>query len=74
MSARFNLEALNLPTELDEKILKQLSNQLIHYARTNPQRLALIDEFNERIHLTNNLPTYKNVIIDLHKYYMSIIN
>lgn len=44
MAVRYNLEALNLPLELEEKILENLSSQLIQDAKTNTQHRALMSE------------------------------
>jgi len=55
-SARFGLELMGLPYEVEEMILASISNEYIREARSNPLRLALMEELYVWFYCVN-LPT-----------------
>lgn len=66
MSLRYNLEAWNLPLELEEMILRNLSSQLIHHARTDLLHMKLMAELRAFYHYDIDIDNliFRQITID----------
>ncbi len=64
MSLRYNLEAWNLPLELEEMILRNLSSQLIHHARRDSLHRKLMGELRAFFHPDIDNLIFRQITID----------